>query len=84
LSGTGPFWEIGNKRTFIFIACQLRFGIHGYEGRRKSGENGVGWEHQFVFFVDDVDLLGENISVAQKNIKQMLKCKDIDRYKSIR
>ena len=62
---------ICNKRGFISIACQLRFGIRGYEGRRKSGGDGVGWEHQFVFFADEIILLGGKISVAQKIIKNI-------------
>jgi hypothetical protein len=69
LSDTVPFWMFCNKRSFIFIACQLRFGIRGYEGRRKSGGNRVGWEHQFLFCADDVNLLDEKNSVAKKNIK---------------
>ena len=62
---------ICNKRSFIFIACQLRFGIRGYEGHRKSRGNRVGWEHQFVFFADEANLLGKIISVAQKNINNV-------------
>jgi hypothetical protein len=56
------------EELFIFIYCQLRFGIHGYEGRRKSGGKRVGWERQFVFFAVDINLLGENVSVAKKNM----------------
>jgi hypothetical protein len=38
------------------------------ENQEKTG---VGWEHQFVFFADGVNLLGKRISVAQKNIKNV-------------
>jgi len=71
LCGTVPFWMICNKRSVIFIVCQLRFGIRGYEDRRKSGRNGVGWERQSVFFADEAKLLGKKISVAQKNINNV-------------
>jgi len=54
----------------MFIAYQLRFGIRDYEGCRKSGENGVGWEHQFVSFADDANLLDKRIPVVQKKHKR--------------
>jgi hypothetical protein len=62
---------IWNKRSFILIDFQLRFAVRDYEVGRKSGGSGVAWEHQFVFFADDVNLLGENISVAKKSVENV-------------